>query len=99
MIIVDFIDMTEPEHRRQVLRALEKALARDRAKTYVTEMSTLGLVEITRKRTRESLEHVLCEPCPACKGRGVMKTPQTVCYKYFARSCARRVSSAPTSIW
>jgi ribonuclease G len=83
MIIVDFIDMTEPDHRRQVLRALEKALARDRAKTYVTEMSTLGLVEITRKRTRESLEHVLCEPCPACKGRGVMKTPQTVCYEIF----------------
>jgi ribonuclease G len=83
MIIVDFIDMTEPEHRRQVLRALEKALARDRAKSYVTEMSTLGLVEITRKRTRESLERVLCEPCPACKGRGVMKTPQTVCYEIF----------------
>jgi len=83
MIIVDFIDMTEPEHRRQVLRALEKALARDRAKFYVTEMSTLGLVEITRKRTRESLEHVLCEPCPACKGRGVMKTPQTICYEIF----------------
>ena len=83
MIIVDFIDMTEPEHRRQVLRALEKALARDRAKAYVTEMSTLGLVEITRKRTRESLEHVLCEPCPACNGRGVMKTPQTVCYEIF----------------
>jgi ribonuclease G len=83
MIIVDFIDMTDPEHRRQVLRALEKALARDRAKSYVTEMSTLGLVEITRKRTRESLERVLCEPCPACKGRGVMKTPQTVCYEIF----------------
>jgi ribonuclease G len=83
MIIIDFIDMTEPEHRRQVLRALEKALARDRAKVYVTEMSPLGLVEITRKRTRESLEHVLCEPCPACKGRGVMKTAQTVCYEIF----------------
>jgi ribonuclease G len=83
IIIVDFIDMTEPEHRRLVLRALEKALSRDRSKVYVTEMSPLGLVEITRKRTRESLEHVLCEPCPACKGRGVMKTPQTVCYEIF----------------
>ena len=83
MIIVDFIDMTDQEHRRQVLRALEKALARDRAKTCITEMSTLGLVEITRQRTRESLEHVLCEPCPVCTGRGVLKTPQTVCYEIF----------------
>jgi ribonuclease G len=83
MIIIDFIDMAEPEHRRQVLRALEKALSRDRAKVFITEMSALGLVEITRKRTRESLEHVLCEPCPVCKGRGVLKTPQTVCYEIF----------------
>jgi len=83
MIIIDFIDMAEPEHRRQVLRALEKALGRDRSKVYVTEMSALGLVEITRKRTRESLEHVLCESCPACKGRGVLKTAQTVCYEIF----------------
>jgi ribonuclease G len=83
MIIIDFIDMDDAEHRRQVLRSLEKALSRDRAKVYITEMSPLGLVEITRKRTRESLEHVLCEPCPVCKGRGVMKTPQTVCYEIF----------------
>jgi ribonuclease G len=83
MIIVDFIDMAEPEHRRQVLRALEKALARDRTKAYMTEMSSLGLVELTRKRTRESLEHVLCEPCPACQGRGVVKTAVTVCYEIF----------------
>ncbi len=83
MIIIDFIDMAEPDHKRQVLRALEKALSRDRTKTYITEMSPLGLVEITRKRTRESLEHVLCEPCPVCKGRGVLKTPLTVCYEIF----------------
>jgi ribonuclease G len=83
IIIIDFIDMVDAEHKRQVLRALEKALSRDRAKAYVTEMSPLGLVEITRKRTRESLEHVLCEPCPVCKGRGVLKTPQTVCYEIF----------------
>jgi len=83
MIIIDFIDMGEPDHRRQVLRALEKALTRDRSKVFITEMSPLGLVEITRKRTRESLEHVLCEPCPSCKGRGVLKTPQTVCYEIF----------------
>jgi len=83
IIIIDFIDMEDAEHRRQVLRALEKALSRDRVRSFVTEMSPLGLVEVTRKRTRESLEHTLCEPCPACKGRGVMKTPQTVCYEIF----------------
>ncbi len=83
IIIVDFIDMVDEDHKRQVLRALEKALARDRAKVYVTEMSALGLVEITRKRTRESLERILCEPCPACEGRGVLKTAQTVCYEIF----------------
>ncbi|MBI3575671.1 MAG: ribonuclease G [Gammaproteobacteria bacterium] len=83
MIIIDFIDMAEPEHRRQVLRALERALARDRTKAYMTEMSPLGLVELTRKRTRESLEHVLCQPCPTCQGRGVVKTAKTVCYEIF----------------
>jgi len=83
MIIIDFIDMSEAEHRRQVLRALERALARDRTKVYLTEMSTLGLVELTRKRTRESLEHVLCQPCPVCQGRGMLKTPQTICYEVF----------------
>jgi ribonuclease G len=88
MIIIDFIDMMDPEHKRQVLRALEKALARDRSKVYVTEMSPLGLVEVTRKRTRESLEHILCEPCPACHGRGSLKTPQTVCYE-IAREILR----------
>jgi len=83
MIIIDFIDMADTEHRRQVLRALERALARDRTKTYLTEMSSLGLVELTRKRTRESLEHVLCEPCPACQGRGMVKTSQSICYEIF----------------
>lgn len=83
IIIVDFIDMADAEHRRQVVRALEKALARDRAKVYIAEMSALGLVEITRKRTRESLERLLCEPCPICDGRGTVKTAQTVCYEIF----------------
>lgn len=83
MIIVDFIDMEDAEHRRAVLRALEKALARDRTKVHMTEMSSLGLVELTRKRTRESLEHVLCQPCPVCQGRGTLKTAQTVCYEIF----------------
>jgi ribonuclease G len=83
MILIDFIDMVDVEHQRQVLRALERALARDRTKVHVSEMSPLGLVELTRKRTRESLEHVLCQPCPICQGRGVLKTPQTMCYEIF----------------
>ncbi len=83
MIIVDFIDMVDLEHKRQVLRALERALTHDRVKVSVADMSSLGLVEITRKRTRESLERLLCEPCPACKGRGMLKTTETVSYEIF----------------
>lgn len=83
IIIIDFIDMEDLEHRRQVLRALEKALERDHARTHISEVSSLGLVEMTRKRTRESLEHVLCETCPTCNGRGTVKTPETVCYEIF----------------
>lgn len=83
MIIIDFIDMSEPEHQRQVLRALEKVLAKDHAKTSITGISELGLVQMTRKRTRESLEQILCEPCPACAGRGTMKSAETVCYEVF----------------
>jgi len=83
MIIIDFIDMEDIDHRRAVMRALEKALAKDRTKVYMTEMSSLGLVELTRKRTRESLEHVLCQPCAVCEGRGSLKTAQTVCYEIF----------------
>jgi len=83
IIIIDFIDMTDDEHKRQVLRALEKCLARDHAKTHISEVSTLGLVEMTRKRTRESLEHILCEPCPCCGGRGNIKTAETTCYDIF----------------
>ena len=83
IIIIDFIDMAEEDHRRLLMRSLEKALMRDRGKVQITEMSQLGLVELTRKRTRESLEHVLCEPCPVCSGRGTIKTAQTVCYEIF----------------
>ncbi|MEJ2391730.1 MAG: ribonuclease G [Gammaproteobacteria bacterium] len=83
IIIIDFIDMNDQDHRRQVLRALEKNLERDHAKTHISEVSSLGLVEMTRKRTRESLEHILCEPCPTCSGRGTLMTPETVCYEIF----------------
>lgn len=83
IIIIDFIDMKDSEHRRQVHRALEKAMEHDYAKTTITGVSELGLIEMTRKRTRESLEHVLCEPCPVCQGRGSLKSPETVCYEIF----------------
>jgi len=83
IIIIDFIDMNEDEHKRQVMRALEKCLAKDHAKTQISEVSSLGLVEMTRKRTRESLEHILCEPCPCCGGRGSVKTAETTCYEIF----------------
>ncbi len=83
IIIIDFIDMDDPEHRRQVLRTLEKALVRDNARTTVYEFSPLGLVEMTRKRTVESLERQLSEPCPECGGRGSIKTAETVTYEIF----------------
>jgi ribonuclease G len=83
IVILDLIDMVEEEHKRQVMRALEKALEKDHARTQVCEVSTLGLVEMTRKRTRESLEHVLCTTCPTCEGRGTIKSAETVCYEIF----------------
>ncbi|MGD8589876.1 MAG: ribonuclease G [Chromatiales bacterium] len=83
IIIIDFIDMSDPEHRRQVLRALEKCLAQDHARTHISEVSSLGLVEMTRKRIRESLEHILCQPCACCGGRGSLKTAETTCYEIF----------------
>ncbi|MBV9345997.1 MAG: ribonuclease G [Gammaproteobacteria bacterium] len=83
IIIIDFIDMREEAHRRAVLGALERALAGDRAQTHIVSLSPLGLVEMTRKRTRESLEHLLCAPCPSCEGRGFIRTPETVCNEIF----------------
>ncbi len=83
IIIIDFIDMKSEDHKKQVLQALERNLEKDRAKTKITEVSVLGLVEMTRKRTRESLEHILCEPCSACGGRGVLKTPESMCLEIF----------------
>jgi ribonuclease G len=83
IIIIDFIDMQDEDHKRQVLQALEKSLEKDHAKNAISEVSSLGLVEMTRKRIRESLSHVLCEPCPACSGRGVLKTAETTCLEIF----------------
>lgn len=81
IIIIDFIDMDSEEHKNAVLHEFRKALVRDRTRMTVNGFTQLGLVEMTRKRTRESLAHVLCEPCPVCEGRGELKTAQTVCYQ------------------
>ena len=83
IIIIDFIDMSEEAHKKQVLRTLEKVLAKDHAKTSISEISHLGLVEMTRKRTSESLEHFLCESCVNCMGRGYLKTAETVSFEIF----------------
>ena len=81
IIIIDFIDMISDDHKRRVLHSLETALSKDRAKANIDGLSALGLVEMTRKRTRESLEHILCGVCPSCSGRGSLKTVETVCYE------------------
>ena len=83
IIIIDFIDMKSDLHKEQVLEALGRYLAKDHAKTHITTVSELGLVEMTRKRTRESLEHILCEPCCVCEGRGVLKTVESICLEIF----------------
>jgi ribonuclease G len=80
IIIADFIDMGREDHQQAVLAELKKQLARDRTRTTVSGFTQLGLVEMTRKRTRESLAHMLCEPCPTCQGRGQVKTARSVCY-------------------
>ncbi|MEO7243024.1 MAG: ribonuclease G [Variovorax sp.] len=80
VVIVDFIDMTRDTHQGEVLAELRKKLTRDRVKTSVSGFSQLGLVELTRKRTRESLAQLLCEPCAACKGSGSVRTARSVAY-------------------
>ena len=83
IIIIDFIDMEEADHRDNVLNALEQTMASDHARHQITPVSPLGLVEMTRKRTRESLQHILCEDCPACAGRGFIMTAETACFEIF----------------
>ena len=81
IIILDFIDMKSSEHKRRVFASLEQALAKDRVKTHINDFSQLGLIEMTRKRTQESLEHIFCAECSQCNGRGYVKTVETVCYE------------------
>jgi len=83
IIIIDFIDMEEADHRENVLAVLEQSLSRDHARHQISTVSPLGLVEMTRKRTRESLQHVLCEDCQSCNGRGFVLTAETVCFEIF----------------
>ncbi len=83
IVIIDFIDMINEEHKRQVLRTLEKGQQTDRVKWNITEISKLGLVEMTRKRTHESLLKMVCEPCEICNGRGFIKTAESVCLEIF----------------
>lgn len=95
IIILDFIDMLEQQHKDDVLESLQSQLAQDYAKTKITQVSELGLVEMTRKRTRESLGQQLCEPCSTCQGRGFVKTAETVCFEIFREimRCARTYNS------
>ena len=83
IIIIDFIDMEVEEHRRRVMQVLEQSMLKDHARHEIMPMSPLGLVEMTRKRSRESLQHILCEDCPHCAGRGFVMTSATVCFEIF----------------
>jgi ribonuclease G len=83
IIIIDFIDMEDSAHREQLLAAFQAALAGDRAQNQVAPGAPLGLVAMTRKRTRESLEHLLCEPCQTCQGRGFVRSVETICHEIY----------------
>ncbi len=83
LIIIDFIDMERKDHREKVYNALVESLKSDRARTNILKISELGLVEMTRKRTRDSIVRTLCEPCPYCEGRGYVKSKHTICYEIF----------------
>lgn len=85
LIIIDFIDMKKETHREEVFNALREALRKDKSKTTILKMSELGLIEMTRKRTRESLGRLLCEPCFYCDGHGFLKSRRTLCYEIFRK--------------
>jgi ribonuclease G len=81
IIIIDFIDMEKEENKEKVFEALAQELKADRSRTRILKISEMGLVEMTRKRVRESLSRTLCQPCPYCDGRGIIKSTTTVCYE------------------
>jgi ribonuclease G len=92
IIIIDFIDMEKEENRQKLFSVFQDAMNKDRAKCTILEVSELGLIQMTRKRVRESLERVLCEPCTYCDGKGFIKSPATVCYEIFME--LRRIALA-----
>ncbi len=94
LIIIDFIDMEREAHREKVHAALEEALKNDKAKTNILKISELGLVEMTRKRVRESIGRTLCEPCPYCEGKGYIKSRLTTVYEIF-RELRREIRGMP----
>jgi len=98
IIVVDFIDMELRDHQRQVIRALEVALDHDKATTIVSEFSTFGLIEMTRRRNSESLTRLLCEPCPECLGSGVVKSAETICFDIYREAIRRLQKQRPESI-
>jgi len=92
LIVIDFIDMEKKVNRERVFTALKEALTKDKAKTHVLKMSELGLIEMTRKRTRENLNRFLSEPCFYCEGRGSLKAKRTICYEIF-RDLEREITA------
>jgi ribonuclease G len=94
LIVIDFIDMEKKSNRERVFNALKEAMGRDRAKTNILPMSDLGLIEMTRKRTRENLNRMLSEPCFYCEGRGTLKSNRTTCYEIF-RDLEREYADLP----
>ena len=94
IIIIDFIDMEEEAHREEVFRALKEAVKMDKSRINILKVSEFGLVQMTRKRSREDLSHMMCEPCQYCDGEGMHKSRRTVCYEIF-RKVSRNAKKMP----
>ena len=94
IIIIDFIDMEDEVHREEVARALKEAVKKDKSRVNILKVSEFGLVQMTRKRNREDLNHMMCEPCMYCNGEGVLKSHTTICYEIF-RKISRNATKVP----